>query len=49
MIYKEDDEEEEGSKEIDQLNKVIANNLKLEITINKNLEEAETIIKQITL
>ena len=45
MIYKEDDEEE-GSKEIDQLNKVIENNLKLEITINKNLEEAESIIKK---
>ena len=44
MLYKDDEEEE--LKEIDQLNKVIENNLKLEITINKNLEEANTIIKK---
>ena len=44
MNYIEEDEDE-GSKEIDKLNRFIENNLKLEITINKNIEEAENFIK----
>jgi len=43
MKYQDEDEE---SKEIDQINKDIENNLKLEITINKNLEETDKFIKK---
>ena len=43
MKYKEEDEE--VSKEIDQLNIDIENKLKLEIKMDKNLEEAENFIK----
>ncbi len=42
MKYQDEDEE---SKEIDQINKDIVNNLKLEITRNKNLEETDKFIK----
>ena len=42
MNYIEEDEE---SKEIEKLNKYIEKNLKLEININKNLEEADNFVK----
>ena len=44
MKFRDEDEEDE-TLEIDQINKVIEKNLKLEIAINKNLEQAENFIK----
>ena len=44
MILK--DEYEDVTKEIEELNLDIEKKLKLEITINKNLEEAENFIKE---
>ena len=40
------DEEDEEAKEIDQLNKIIENNLKLEMAINEKLEETEESLKK---
>ena len=40
------DEEDEEAKEIDQINKIIENNLKLEMAINEKLEETKESIKK---
>ena len=46
MILKDEDEDEEVTKEIEELNLDIEKKLKLEITMNKNLEEAENFKKE---
>ena len=40
------DEEDEEAKEIDQINKIIENNLKLELAINEKLEETQESLKK---
>ena len=42
-----EDEDEDEIKEIEKLNIDVANKLKLEMTINENLEDAENYIKKI--
>ena len=42
----QDEDEEEASNEIEYLNKVIENNLKLEIDINNNIIDSENLIKK---
>ena len=42
------DEDEDEIKEIEKLNKDIENKLKIEMTINENLEEAEKFVKKNT-
>ena len=41
-----EDEDEDEIKEIEKLNIDVANKLKLEMTINENLEDAENYIKK---